>query len=181
MMSRKYRVSSAIVLAFFICGLANVDVAIGQVRSVNGKRYEFVRGNFTAPQAFAEARKRGGYAVVFETMTEHAAVSRAFGLGTDSTVCWTGHYQKPEGREPGLGWTTIGNRPSAPLRLLFNSNGPDDGVRKKWGFESNDDGFTVWYGDSDGKDEDYAVCWKDRNGLLEDISVNFRSNLLIEY
>ncbi len=69
-------------------------------KTINGKRYMFVRGAFTQAEAWREARRLGGNAVVFETMAEHSAVINAFGLGTsDKNIAHTGHYQLPDGRE----------------------------------------------------------------------------------
>ncbi len=160
--------------------------AIAQVptstKTVNGKRYTFLRGAFTQAEAWREAERRAGKPVVFETLLEHEAVVRAFGLGrSDKDIAWTGHYQLPQGREPGLGWTTYGGTKSAPINMLFNSNGPDDGIRNKWGWSLSDAGLEIYYGPSSGKNEDGGVIWKDNNGLLEDVSINQRASVVIEF
>jgi hypothetical protein len=142
----------------------------------------FLRGSFTQAEAWREARNRGGKPIIFETMAEHTAVVSAFALGRrDTDIAWTGHYQLPTGREPGMGWVTYGGTVSAPLNHLFNSDGPDDGVRNKWGFNFVDNSLEIYYGPSEGKNEDGAVIWKDNRGLLEDVSINHRASVMIEF
>lgn len=136
-------------------------------RTVNGKKYTFLRGAFTQREAWREADLRRGYAVTFETMTEHTLVVNAFGLGrSEYDVCWTGHYQEPFGWEATGGWSTLSRYGSPPLHMLFNGKGPDDGITRNSPY---------------GKNEDGGVIWKDNNGLLEDVSTNFRANVLIEH
>jgi hypothetical protein len=146
----------------------------------SGHRYTYVPGQFTQREAWGVARSRGGGAVVFNTMDEWQRVMQAFDYRTIA-YAHTGHYQLPTGREPGLGWVTRTREPSAPLNQLFNSDGPDDGVRNKWGWRPIDGGFEVYYGPSQGKNEDAGVIWHDNGGRLEDVSVNARGGVLIEF
>jgi hypothetical protein len=152
-------------------------------KTIAGKTYELVRGQFTQKQAWDEARSRGGIPVVFETMEEHRAVVSAFKLGlSDKDICHTGVFQLASAKEPGRGWEGFGKRKLAPLCKLFNSEGPDDGIRRKWGFCVNCDGNDITITtEKIGKDEDCGVIWKDAGGLLEDVSVNHKANVLIEY
>lgn len=171
------------VLVCLVAGLSPANAGESGKKQVGGRTYELVRGSFTQTQAWNEARKRGGIPVVFETMKEHSAVVAAFRLGTsEADVCHTGHYQLPDGREPQAGWQTYNKRASAKLCELFNSDGPDDGSTRKWGFCINCDGSLLYIESSYyGKNEDCGVVWKDAKGLLEDVSVNHRANVLIEY
>jgi len=160
-------------MMLFVCSMvlipmtASESFAQATTKTVNGRQYTFVRGAFTQRDAWREAERRGGYPVVFETLKEHTLVVTAFGLGRrEVDVAWTGHFQSPYGVEPNGGWTTYGNRSSAPIYQLFNGNGPDDGITRT---------------SPAGKNEDAGVIWKDNNGLLEDVSDNYRTNVLIEY
>lgn len=157
--------------------------AAGERTYVNpntGHVYVYVPGNWTQAQAWAVARSRGGYPVVFSSISEWRRVVKGLDFRAIAPA-HTGHYQHPFGREPGLGWMTYTGEPSAPLSQLFNSNGPDDGVRNKWGWASTDDGFEIFYGPSLGKNEDAGVIWHDADGRLEDVSVNHRGGVVIEY
>jgi hypothetical protein len=175
-------------LSLFVAGLACTAVLAGAgsngVRtfrwSSNGHRYEYHPGQMTRDQAWEYARARGGYPVVFSSMAEHRAVANALNY-RQIAPAHTGHYQDPRGREPGMGWLTYTGERSAPLNDLFNSNGPDDGIRNKWGWNFTDDGAEVFYGPSNGKNEDAGVLWHDNAGRLEDVSVNHRCGVIIEY
>ena len=147
----------------------------------NRHTYLYVPGSFTQPEAWQAARAHGGHPVVFNTLAEWRRVVQAFDYRTIAPA-HTGHYQLPSGREPGLGWTThpAGGVSTAPLNQLFNSNGPDDGVRNKWGWGIGSDGLTVYYGPSNGKNEDAGVIWHDNEGRLEDVSVNHRGGVVVE-
>jgi hypothetical protein len=107
--------------------------------------YLYVPGSFTQQEARQVARSRGGYPVVFNNLDEWRRVVRALDYRVIAPA-HTGHYQLPSGREPGLGWVThpAGGVSTAPLNQLFNSDGPDDGIRNKWGWNivSNDDDST---------------------------------------
>lgn len=163
-------------------------ISVGQVQAselqyidpITGHRYVLVQGNFNRREAFAEAKRRGGYAVVFGSMAEFFRVMNGFGGFRNLSGAYTGHYQQRNGQEPQGGWVTVTGEPSAPLRELFNSNGPDDGRRRKIRFES--DGGTIYvYRDKQGKNEDAAVIWNDNEGRLEDISANHRGSVLVEF
>jgi hypothetical protein len=150
----------------------------------NRRTYLYVPGNFTQQEARQAARNYRGYPVVFGTMTEWQRVMQAFDYRTIAGA-HTGHYQSPKGREPGEGWRTYTGERSAPLNQLFNSDGPDDGVRNKWGFvvtynEDGSIGGNLLYGPSKGKNEDAGVIWHDNEGRLEDVSVNARGGVLVE-
>lgn len=75
---------------------------------------------------------------------------------------------------------TFSGERSAELSRLFNSDGPDDGIRNKWGWASTDDGFEIYYGPSAGKNEDGAVVWHDNDGKLQGVSVNHRGGVIVE-
>lgn len=143
------------------------------------KTYIHVPGEFTQQQAWATARAYGGYPVVFGSMSEHSRVVAFFGY-RNIAPCHTGHYQLPTGREPGVDWRTYTNGSSAPLNQLFNSDGPDDGARNKWGWRVEGGGAQIFYGPSNGKNEDAGVIWHDNGGKLEDVSVNHRGGVLVE-
>lgn len=150
----------------------------------NRRTYLYVPGSFTQQQAWQTARNYRGYPVVFSTMTEWQRVMQAFDYRTIAGA-HTGHYQSSRGREPGLGWVTYTRERSAPLNQLFNSDGPDDGIRNKWGFQLsyNSDGSiggSLFYGPGKGKNEDAGVIWYDNEGRLEDVSVNGRGGVLVE-
>lgn len=177
------RILSAIVLTGVLVVTLSTSAGESGKKQIGGRTYELVRGSFTQAEAWNEARKRGGIPVVFETMKEHSAVVAGFRLGTSNAdVCHTGHYQTPDGREPQAGWQTYNKRASAKLCELFNSDGPDDGATRKWGFCINCDGSLLYIESGfSGKNEDCGVVWRDAKGLLEDVSVNHRANVLIEY
>lgn len=146
-----------------------------------GHRYVLVQGSFNRKEAFAEARRRGGYAAVFNSMDEFFRVMGGFGGFRNLTYLYVGHYQRSDAQEPQGGWETVTGEPSASLRDLFNSSGPDDGRRKKTrvGIQQ---GNVVIYRDKRGKNEDAAVIWHDNEGRLEDISANFRGRgVLVEF
>jgi hypothetical protein len=151
----------------------------------NRHTYRYVPGQFTQQEAWQVAQSQGGYPVVFNSMREFRRVTQAFDYRTIAGA-HTGHYQRADGREPGLGWVTYTNEGSAPLNQLFNSDGPDDGIRNKWGWNSidNEDGSSgveIFYGPSEGKNEDAGVIWHDNEGRLEDVSVNARGGILMEF
>ncbi len=148
--------------------------------------YVYVPGSFTQQEAWQVARSRGGYPVVFNNLDEWRRVVQALDYRAIAPA-HTGHYQSPSGLEPGLGWTTYraGGASTAPLNQLFNSDGPDDGVRNKWGWNIafKSDGSIqgrVFYGPAPGKNEDAGVIWYDNEGRLEDISVNGRGGVVVE-
>jgi hypothetical protein len=145
-----------------------------------GHTYKYVPGSFTQRDAWMVASQLGGYPVVFNSLLEHASVVNSFGFQRIAPA-WTGHYQLASGLEPGLGWVTINGQPSAPLHQLFNSDGPDDGIRNKWGWSIGPSGLSVYYGASNGKNEDGAVIWHDNAGRLEDVSINHRGGVVVEF
>lgn len=160
-------------MMLFVCSMVLIPVTASEsfaqatTKTVNGRPYTFLRGSFSQRDAWREAERRGGYPVVFDSLQEHTVVVNAFGLGRRAEdVAWTGHYQQPFGQEPFGAWTTYGGRFSASIYLLFNGNGPDDGISRN---------------SPNGINEDGGVIWKDNNGLLEDVSENFRANVMIEY
>jgi len=158
---------------------ANAQSGTRTFNAPNGTRYIYVPGQFTQPQAWAEASRRGGHSVVFTSMAEHSMVINAFGYRSIAP-CHTGHYQTATGREPAQGWRTFTGQSCASLYDLFNSNGPDDGIRKKWGWHFTPTGVDIYYGDSNGKNEDAGVIWSDNQGKLEDVSVNHRGGVMVE-
>lgn len=148
--------------------------------------YLYVPGSFTQQEAWQVAVSRGGYPVVFNTLDEWRRVVQALDYRAIAPA-HTGHYQLSDGLEPGLGWTTYtaGGTSTAPLNQLFNSDGPDDGIRNKWGWNVvfKSDGTIqgkVFYGPAPGKNEDAGVIWYDNEGRLEDISVNGRGGVVVE-
>jgi hypothetical protein len=174
--------------------LVNRNVAQSGARSwfnpANRHTYRYLPGQMNQQEAWQAARSQGGYPVVFHSLTEWRQVMQAFDYRTiTANKSWvhTGHYQLPMGREPGEGWVTYTNERSARLDQLFNSNGPDDGIRNKWGwmvsYNSGDDsaGVSFFYGPSNGKNEDAGVIWYDNEGRLEDISVNARGGVMVEF
>jgi hypothetical protein len=160
-----------------VLGCGSVGSAADPQIRVGGHTYVYVQGKLTQQEAYAEAARRGGYAVVFETLDEHAKVIAGFGM----VVAHTGHFQLSNGREPGMGWVTVNGKKSAPLGKLFNSDGPDDGIRNKWGWAVSDGGLEVFYGPSNGKNEDAGVTWYNNGGKLEDVSINHRAGVIIEF
>jgi hypothetical protein len=165
---------------FFMATMMVGNGLADETRVVNGKRYVWVPGSFTHPEAQSIARSRGGYGVVFNTMTEHSTVVGAFGFSRIAP-CHTGHYQLSNGAEPQMGWVTTNGSRSARLSNLFNSDGPDDGIRNKWGYMTDDGTTYFFYGPGVGKNEDAGVIWHDNGGKLEDVSVNHRGGVLIEF
>jgi hypothetical protein len=145
-----------------------------------GHVYVYVPGQWTRDQAWAVARSRGGYPVIFSSISEWRRVVQGLDYRAIAPA-HTGHFQHPNGLEPGLGWMTYTGESSAPLSQLFNSDGPDDGVRNKWGWRSTDEGYEIFYGPSLGKNEDAAVIWHDADGRLEAVSTNHRGGVVIEY
>lgn len=174
-------------LAVMMLGVAFAVIAVAAAPSertyrdpTTGHRYVYVPGNWTQAEAWGVARARGGYPVVFSSMGEHQRVVNALNF-REIAPAHTGHYQTSTGREPHMGWRTYTGEASAHLHDLFNSSGPDDGVRNKWGWCACGDGVEVFYGPSSGKNEDAGVIWHDNQGRLEDISVNGRGGVVIEF
>jgi hypothetical protein len=151
------------------------------------RTYWYFPGNWTRDEAFAVANRlarqyqgQNGYPVVFNSMQEFRGVMAGL-YWPACQYAWTGHFQDPRGREPGGGWRTINGESSAPLSELFNSAGPDDGITNEWQIiDDGDGGYDISYGPNDGKNEDGAVVWHDRDGLLEDISERHRGGLIVE-
>ncbi|MCP4350867.1 MAG: DUF4382 domain-containing protein [Desulfobacterales bacterium] len=166
------------------------------------KMYIYVPGEFTQQQAWDEAKRWGGYPVVFNTMEEHSRVVNEFNYKTIAP-CHTGHYQRSDGQEPNGGWTTYTKESTPPLDVVFNSDGPDDGIHGSFGFECSynsnrneddtaegEDDTTDYslppiicyptFGDSKPKNEDAGVIWHDNNGKLEDVSVNHKGSVVVE-
>jgi hypothetical protein len=181
-----------LLIASSIITTLSVVNAVAQSRqeiriSRNGHTYLYVPGSFTAEEGYAEAARRGGYPVVFSDMAEFQDVMNGLGGFRNVQRSWTGHYQHPQGAEPAGDWTTVTGERSAPLGLLFNGRGPDDGKTRSFKpkIKANIEGKTIRIGGKIirkvGKNEDFSVIWFDNRGLLEDVTAGFDgSGVIVE-
>jgi len=139
------------------------------------RSYIYISGSYTRSEALTVARNYGGKLLVLTLPVEFDRIVRRF--WKPGTIIHIGHYQLSGAPEPGRGWVTVtGENGYWP----WNGDGPEDGVRKKWGWSFSDEGLSIFYGPSNGKNEDCAVIWKDNGGKLEDVSCNQRAGLIVE-